>query len=318
MIVYMVTNMVNGKIYIGKTSKTARQRFQRHVQEAFSKNRLGKRNFYFHRSIVKYGKESFNVNVLHECETNEQASELEIACIKKYNAKDPMIGYNLTNGGEGVVGRKKTPQEIENHRKKLLGRKLTQEHKQAISIGNKGKKLSRKTKEKISRMNSGSNNGNYRKPESFESRKARGQSISAARRLGVVPEQKSNRELLRVVAKERISETVPHHIKDEIVAMYDQGNITKKELSEKYSIPFSSVLQILRYWKTVRERLKEQPTKNQRELVVKLRNEGRSYDEISKIVDVPKNKAVNIFKGYRRKCKDTPDEGPKANNFSAS
>jgi group I intron endonuclease len=303
MIVYRVTNRCNGKIYIGKTSKTAHQRFQRHVQEAFSKSRLGKRNFYFHRAIVKHGKDSFDVDVLGECETNEQASELEVACIKKYNSKNPMIGYNLTDGGEGVIGRKKTPQEIEKHRQKILGRKLSKEHKQAISDGNKGKKLSKETKEKISLMKSGSKNGNYRKPESLESRNARGRSISLAKRAGVAPKRDCNAERLSVAARERVSEKVSARVKNEMVDLYDRGSVTKQEISDMYNIPFRSVVQILRYWKGVRERLKSRPSKDQKDKVVKLRKEGRSYDEISECVNLPKNKVVNIFKVYSRNCK---------------
>jgi hypothetical protein len=245
MIVYRVTNRCNGKIYIGKTSKTAHQRFQRHVQEAFSKSRLGKRNFYFHRAIVKHGK----------------------------------------------------------HRQKILGRKLSKEHKQAISDGNKGKKLSKETKEKISLMNSGSKNGNYRKPESLESRNARGRSISLAKRAGVAPKRDCNAERLSVAARERVSEKVSARVKNEMVDLYDRGSVTKQEISDMYNIPFRSVVQILRYWKGVRERLKSRPSKDQKDKVVKLRKEGRSYDEISECVNLPKNKVVNIFKVYSRNCK---------------
>lgn len=309
MIIYKITNKVNGKIYIGKTSKTAQYRFKRHVQEAVSKNKLGRNNFYFHKALVKYGRDNFSIDVLQECETAEEAAKLEIEYISKYHSQDHLIGYNLTKGGEGVVGRKKTQQEIEKHRQKMIGRKLSQEHKMAISRANKGKQISLITRQKISMKNSGANNGCFGKTQSVEFRKAKGIKISIAKS-GKVYNNNANIDKLKEVSRARLSEKIPWHIKNEMVDMYDEGHVTKRELSERFNIPFASVTHILRYWKEVRERLANQPTAEQKMLSVQLRNIGVSYDEISAIVHLPKYKIRNILKTYRKKLKKSKSEEP--------
>jgi hypothetical protein len=56
--------------------------------------------------------------------------------IAQHGTLDP-AGYNRTMGGEGTLGNRRSPTEAEreNIRAKLTGRKLTEEHKQAIADG---------------------------------------------------------------------------------------------------------------------------------------------------------------------------------------
>lgn len=303
MIVYMVKNLVNGKVYIGKTSTSAEKRFKRHCYEAFSKNKLGKRNYYFHSAIVKYGVENFEIIELCECLTNNECSDRERFYIKHYNSKNHEIGYNLTDGGEGVIGRKKTKEEIEKHKQKLLGRKLSDEHKKAISKANKGRVISKQTKTKISLKNSGENNGNYGKAETLESRIQRGKSIAKSKKIHQSQRGNVSAEVLRRVATERLSEKIPSKIKDEIVELYDSGLFVKRDLSEKFNIPFASINNILRYWKDVRENSKNKPSQEQRDMIVSLKSCGISYDEISLTVGLEKSKIINIYKAYMNKLR---------------
>ena len=37
---------------------------------------------------------------------NKELSEAEIECIKLFNTTDPKLGYNITKGGDGIVGYK--------------------------------------------------------------------------------------------------------------------------------------------------------------------------------------------------------------------
>ena len=53
--IYLITNKINGKQYIGQTVKTVQKRWSRHLAD--SKNF----DFYFYKAIRKYGKENFKV-----------------------------------------------------------------------------------------------------------------------------------------------------------------------------------------------------------------------------------------------------------------
>ena len=53
MIVYKVTNLINNKIYIGKTVQTLKRRISQHKHDALKKDSQIK----FHRAVRKYGLE---------------------------------------------------------------------------------------------------------------------------------------------------------------------------------------------------------------------------------------------------------------------
>jgi hypothetical protein len=71
--------------------------------------------------------------------TESGAFEIERAFIAALG-RDP-IGplVNLTDGGEGTAGYRRSPELIEHHRQQLLGRTYSAEHRAAISAGQKGK-----------------------------------------------------------------------------------------------------------------------------------------------------------------------------------
>ena len=95
MIIYKVTNKLNGKIYIGQTSRTLNIRMAEHL--------ANKRTSYFDRALQKYGIENFNVEIIDEVDTKKELDQLEQYYIQFFNSKVPN-GYNMTDGGEGQVG----------------------------------------------------------------------------------------------------------------------------------------------------------------------------------------------------------------------
>lgn len=92
MIVYMATNRINGKEYIGQTVGSLHQR----------KNGHFRRGHYFHKALCKYGKENFDWEILYRCDNIDDLNRLEIYYIKLYRTFEN--GYNLTRGGEGTFG----------------------------------------------------------------------------------------------------------------------------------------------------------------------------------------------------------------------
>ena len=134
------------------------------------------RNSYWKAVATKHG---FEVKILARWHTEAEALDHEvllISCLKD-------MGYQLTNlteGGEGASGAKRTsetkkkmslahlgktrPKEVvEKIASKLRGRKHTEEHKKKISLGGKGRVVSDETKEKMSAWQKG-------KPKSEEAK----------------------------------------------------------------------------------------------------------------------------------------------------
>jgi group I intron endonuclease len=77
-IIYKVTNKVNGKIYIGKTVKSLPIRKSQHCYTARS-NRSAS---YFHKAIRKNGQDSFDWQVLESCKNTDELSKREMYWIK--------------------------------------------------------------------------------------------------------------------------------------------------------------------------------------------------------------------------------------------
>ena len=177
MIVYLTTNLINNKQYVGQTNGNR-------------SNYLGG-GILLRNAINKYGRESFKKTVLVKCSSQEELDKQEIFWIKKLNTLNPK-GYNIALGGNGrgmhsnetrkkmsinnigFKGRQHSEESKEQIRLKSIGRKhsketrqkmsnfqmgriLSEEHKRKIGdaeIGNRyciGRKLSKKTKSKISK-----------------------------------------------------------------------------------------------------------------------------------------------------------------------
>lgn len=91
MCIYKITNKVTGKVYIGKTKRCAYWRWVEHRVKA------KKDNTYLARSLVKYGFDNFDFEVIDIAETEESLLVKEAFYIGYFNSKAP-VGYNLTGG----------------------------------------------------------------------------------------------------------------------------------------------------------------------------------------------------------------------------
>ena len=94
MVIYKITNQINGKIYIGQTVRALEERMRQHKRN--SKTAID-------RALHKYGAENFSVEVIDTAETPEELNAKEIAWIASYNSMAPN-GYNLCKGGESTSG----------------------------------------------------------------------------------------------------------------------------------------------------------------------------------------------------------------------
>lgn len=92
--IYLISNDVNNKVYVGKTVTTIDTRYNKHISEAFTK----RSEYAIHRAMRKYGISHFNIVKIEECSLDE-LSEREKYWIKYYDSYHN--GYNETYGGEG-------------------------------------------------------------------------------------------------------------------------------------------------------------------------------------------------------------------------
>ena len=103
-IIYIITNSINDKVYIGQTIQTLKSRWQAHCR----KGSLEEQNMQIKRAIKKYGKENFSIKELERCSIAE-LDEKEIYYISLYDSYNK--GYNSTKGGKS--GTKELKLDIE-------------------------------------------------------------------------------------------------------------------------------------------------------------------------------------------------------------
>lgn len=88
--VYKITCKVNNKVYIGQTTESLTQRFNRHMGYQKDNN-----DTKFYRAIKKYGKEMFYIELLEEVSNQKQLDKREYYWICFYNSFKE--GYNSKN-----------------------------------------------------------------------------------------------------------------------------------------------------------------------------------------------------------------------------
>lgn len=90
--IYIITNILNGKQYIGRTCNSIEKRFKHHFTESkqlYSQTAL-------HKDMQLYGKQAFKIEKIYSFYADRQkdANKVEQEFIKKYNTKIPN-GYNM-------------------------------------------------------------------------------------------------------------------------------------------------------------------------------------------------------------------------------
>ena len=136
--IYGIINKVNGKIYIGKTMVSFCDRWDCHKAQLRSGYHD---NPHLQKAWNKYGEDSFEFAILHDCSSGEDTDSvnaLEIRYISEYQSNGKML-YNISPGGDGG---------------QFLGKHLSEETKRKIGEKNRinmtGRKFSEETKRKMS------------------------------------------------------------------------------------------------------------------------------------------------------------------------
>lgn len=93
-IIYCITNVVNGKKYIGQTTTTLNRRWLFHKYSAKTGS-----SFVLHAAIRKYGELCFIVEQISQENSADELNKKEASLIASMRTLVP-FGYNLTTGGD--------------------------------------------------------------------------------------------------------------------------------------------------------------------------------------------------------------------------
>lgn len=96
--IYLITNHINGKRYVGQTVNPIHHRWKEHIEDSYNGN---KSNSLLHRAIIRDGESNFGIEMVEEC-SNELLNDREKMYIQVYDTfYTHERGYNMTWGGEG-------------------------------------------------------------------------------------------------------------------------------------------------------------------------------------------------------------------------
>jgi group I intron endonuclease len=158
MFIYKITNITNGKAYIGLTTKSVRSRWKAHISNAFAKNI----QYYLYKAMRKYGLDSFKVETLYEAVDLRELIAVEKGLIAQYGTLYNSNGYNQSSGGESRSGVKLSPEVVAQMRIRTMaqlaanghpmqGRKHSGKSRAQMSVSAKCKPpISDKTRQKLS------------------------------------------------------------------------------------------------------------------------------------------------------------------------
>jgi group I intron endonuclease len=109
---YLITNLVNGKVYVGVTYDTIENRFNGHCRASNLKSNTKKQPINF--AIAKHGRTNFKIELLATYSCGSQAYNMEPIYIKEYRSDEREFGYNIAPGGHrGPLRFGYSKQEIE-------------------------------------------------------------------------------------------------------------------------------------------------------------------------------------------------------------
>lgn len=140
MYIYKITNHCNLKTYIGKTSKTIQERFNKHKYNAYKLNQ----KTYLYHAMRKYGIDNFTIEIVEIVSDSSSLNKKEKYWIENLNPD-----YNMTKGGDGG-----DTSFSPNFKKSILKYHSSLKPSDYATYGMLGKSHSDSTKNKISIKNS--------------------------------------------------------------------------------------------------------------------------------------------------------------------
>ncbi len=171
MIIYKAINRINGKEYVGQTTRSLSLRIAEH--KYCSSKTIYSMPVY--SAMVKYGFENFDFFFIDSASSMEELNKKEEFYIKEFNTLCPN-GYNVLPGGENRTVSDETKKKISAAKKGKFvgidspywGQKYTEDRCKAISNGLKGRKNSEESNKKNSESHMGEKNNFFGKKHTEE------------------------------------------------------------------------------------------------------------------------------------------------------
>lgn len=113
--IYLLRNLINGRVYVGQTKGSLSFRWKRHQSTAKHSQAP------IHKALRKYGAQTFAVEELEQCLDAASLNTAESRWIAHFGSNLRAVGYNCTSGGDaGHVFTTEARQRISYSQKKRL------------------------------------------------------------------------------------------------------------------------------------------------------------------------------------------------------
>ena len=133
--IYRWVNTLNNNTYVGSGLNLSKR-----VGNYYNKSELKRNPRPIHAALLKYGYENFNLEILEYCKADE-------LIVREQYYLDLLIPeYNVLTSAYSLLGFKHSPENIA----KFKLKKISQEHKDILSLTHLGKVVSQETKDKLS------------------------------------------------------------------------------------------------------------------------------------------------------------------------
>jgi group I intron endonuclease len=147
---YLITCSVTERRYVGITSRSLKRRWAEHVYDAGA----GRTGMAIGRAIAKHGRESFRIEALCCASSWDDICTVERLLIVQHGTRRPH-GYNLSEGGEGPFGARRTAESVERSASKHRGLPCHPNTRAAATRTHSGVAKSTEHKAKIGAANVG-------------------------------------------------------------------------------------------------------------------------------------------------------------------
>jgi group I intron endonuclease len=147
---YTITHHPSGKVYVGITSRTLKQRWNEHIYES----RRGRVAMTISRAIAQHGAENFCIEPICSARSWKDLCQIEKRLIEQFGSLAPH-GYNLREGGEGAFGAQRSAESIERSAAKHRGKPCHPNTREASRRTHLGKPKSIETRARMSAAQTG-------------------------------------------------------------------------------------------------------------------------------------------------------------------
>ena len=156
--IYRWVNKLNNKTYVGSGLDLSKR-----VGDYFKKSELNRNPRPIHAALLKYGYENFNLEILEYCRADELVAR------EQYYLDLIKPEYNILTYAYSLLGYKHSPENIA----KFKLKKISQEHKDILSLTHLGKVVSQETRDKLSLTTTNYKKNNPLSPEALANIKAK-------------------------------------------------------------------------------------------------------------------------------------------------